>query len=749
MHPPAETITRLLRYKPASRLGRFVYRTSAVLLLLLGLGRVFKEFRGLSIVLAVFLGFILLIVLLFMALRTANRKLLWKVRNRLILTYLLMGLAPVVLFGTITGIAGYVFAGQYATNSAISVLDETERRVQDEANTIAVYMSSHPPSTQGKITMPGDYSPGQAKISLAYLDRGVWRALPFATAGQKATPSPFADHLAPAWLQHKFDGTISVDGKLYLCSLAVVSSRTSTTSVLGSIPVEKETLDSIAAGLGRIMVMPGFTINRTGAEDVDIETGPAQTTDQSVADVAPILRPEGIPEPRANSAATRNAAPSEKGERASSSELTSDSSRERAKEPKSEAKQSQIIGIRSTNFNTVTGGSVPPSDRLLDLKVLFSAPIPVISWANGDIVPAILGVVSRPTLLYTRLFATSVNTGSLVRIGLIVIAILFALLELFSLVMAVQLSRTITDSVAELYKGTTEIDGGNLAYRVNVQRSDQLGALSHSFNAMAASIEDLLVQQRERDRLLNELMIAQEVQKNLFPASPIQVGNLVVHALCMPARTVSGDYYDYIRWDEQRLCIALGDISGKGISAALLMASLSSAVRAFTLGSGDGHKDAPSPASLLNCLNRHLYRSTTPEKYATLFLAFFDSTSHTLTYSNGGHLPPLILSKDGTVRRLECGGSVVGLLDNLQYEEATVELSDGDLIVVYSDGLTEPERGDEEFGEDRLRSFVEMNESKGLDLLTSETIGAVKQWIGDSEQPDDMTILLARFNQAL
>jgi len=214
----------------------------------------------------------------------------------------------------------------------------------------------------------------------------------------------------------------------------------------------------------------------------------------------------------------------------------------------------------------------------------------------------------------------------------------------------------------------------------------------------------------------------------------------------MPARTVSGDYYDYIRWDDQRLCIALGDISGKGISAALLMASLSSAVRAFTLGSGDGNKDAPSPASLLNCLNRHLYRSTTPEKYATLFLAFFDSTSHTLTYSNGGHLPPLILSKDGTVRRLECGGSVVGLLDNLQYEEATVELSDGDLIVVYSDGMTEPERGDEEFGEDRLRSFVEANESKGLDLLASETIGAVKQWIGDSEQPDDMTILLARYN---
>ncbi len=725
-------LKKIIGYKPTSRLGRFVYRLVLVMIVLLLLGEILKPFHALSLVLDAFLGFIVLIVLLFMGVRVLNQRLLWKVRNRLILTYLLMGLAPVVLFGTITGIAAYTFAGQYATNSAITVLADTERRVQDEAGTVAIYLNAHGMPTHGNIPIAGDFGPGQSNISLAYLDSGMWRAIPVELVGAKKV-SPFANRPAPAWMQQHFDGAMSLDGHLYLCSLVVIPNGKTTTTVLGSLPIERETLDSVATGLGRILVSSVKVISTSDGQDVTLPPNVGPASDQAVGEVAPILRPEGAQQlhmhrsgPRRGGQESSTAA--EKGNPATAIE--------------------RLAAIRNApdDFERVYGGRVPPSDRLFDVSIKFSAPLPVISWESGDVIPAVIGVVSRPTVLYTRLFATSVMTGSIVRIGLIVISILFALLELFSLFMAVQLSRTITESVYGLYQGTTEIDRGNLAHRIHVKQKDQLGALSQSFNSMAASIQDLLVQQREKDRMLNELMIAQEVQKNLFPASPIHAGNLEVHALCMPARTVSGDYYDYIAWDDQRLCIALGDISGKGISAALLMASLNSAVRAFTLGSGDGLSKVPSPAGLLTCLNRHLYRSTTPEKYATLFIAVFDSSANTLTYSNGGHLPPLVLSKDGTVQRLECGGAVVGLLDGLHYQEATIQLRQGDLLVVYSDGLTEPERGDDEFGEDRLRDFVRANEAKSLAELALESIGEVKQWIGNAEQPDDMTILLARCN---
>ena len=155
--------------------------------------------------------------------------------------------------------------------------------------------------------------------------------------------------------------------------------------------------------------------------------------------------------------------------------------------------------------------------------------------------------------------------------------------------MAAGLSRTITRSVAELYRGTREIDHGNFEHRIVIKRKDQLGALAHSFNGMTASIVDLMAQQREKERLLSELSIAREVQANLFPHSPVALPGFEIHAVCQPARTVSGDYFDFIVGRHGNdLCLALGDISGKGISAALLMASLHSAVRAFGLSTTDG-----------------------------------------------------------------------------------------------------------------------------------------------------------------
>ena len=282
---------------------------------------------------------------------------------------------------------------------------------------------------------------------------------------------------------------------------------------------------------------------------------------------------------------------------------------------------------------------------------------------------------------------------------------------------------------------------------------------------MTASIEKLMLEQREKQRLENELAIAQEVQDQLFPRQTAGLESLDVHGFCRPARTVSGDYYDFLSASSHKLILAVGDISGKGISAALLMATIHSAVRAYSVenlpqmrepvavgavaGAGRVMATWPegievSPGALLGLLNHQLFESTPPEKYATLFVGIYDGRSRTLTYSNGGHLPPILIGKDGTVRRLEAGGTVVGLFDGMTYEEDSVEMVPGEVFLAYSDGVTEPENDFGEFGEQRLIELVRENRNLPLPQISQIVTMAVDDWIGDKEQPDDVTLVLAR-----
>jgi sigma-B regulation protein RsbU (phosphoserine phosphatase) len=287
---------------------------------------------------------------------------------------------------------------------------------------------------------------------------------------------------------------------------------------------------------------------------------------------------------------------------------------------------------------------------------------------------------------------------------------------------------------------------------------------------MTTSIENLVLEQKEKQRLEGELAIAQEVQAQLYPKLITQLDTLEVHGFCLPARTVSGDYYDFLALGSDKLMLAVGDISGKGISAALLMATIHSAIRAYSIedvsllremaprepaaigaigGSGlmlasESRGADASPAMLLTLLNHQLYESTPAAKYATLFLGIYDGDTRRLTYANGGHLQPILISDDGSSQLLDCGGTVVGLFDNLTFPEATIQLRPGDLLVTYSDGVTEPENDYGEFGEDRLIQLVSQNRNLPLERITEIVTAAVQDWIGDNEQPDDITLVLAR-----
>ena len=262
------------------------------------------------------------------------------------------------------------------------------------------------------------------------------------------------------------------------------------------------------------------------------------------------------------------------------------------------------------------------------------------------------------------------------------------------------LTRTITGAVHDLYEGTTRIARGDFGYRIPVKGKDQLAALSTSFNNMTTQLQSLVKVAKEKERLQSEVEIASEVQNQLFPRSAPPMRTIELFGACHPARTVSGDYYDYLCLPSGNLALAIGDVAGKGISAALLMASIQSIMRTQLAAGGDsGHF---STSRLVAQLNRQLYASTAPEKYATFFFGVYDESSRLLTYTNAGHLPPLLLHEGG-LSLLEVTGTVVGLFPSMVYQEQSIRIERGDLLIAYTDGITEPENDyGEEFGADRL-----------------------------------------------
>jgi phosphoserine phosphatase RsbU/P len=428
---------------------------------------------------------------------------------------------------------------------------------------------------------------------------------------------------------------------------------------------------------------------------------------------------------------------------------------------------SQTTVNRNTGLRpTFTAGALREATGTTDRQITFGTPLNVVDWHSGEKkAGALLGVQTRPSLLYARLFGTLGDFVEGLESILLFIAIFFALIEVFALFTGTRLTRSVTKAIAQLYDATRHINRGDFSHRIPVQSNDQLAALATSFNSMTASLEELIEEQKQKQRLENELAIAQEVQAQLFPRETSELESLEVHGFCRPARTVSGDYYDFLTMSSDRMLLAMGDISGKGISAALLMATIHSAVRAYSMegmpilresvavGTATGAgmmlgTSLPgvetSPGALLALLNHQLYASTPSEKYATLFLGTYDGRQRTLTYSNGGHLPPIIMSEDGSIRRLEVGGTVVGLFDNMSYQEASVQLRRGEMFIAYSDGVTEPENDFGEFGEDRLIALLRENRDLPLARISEIVTGAVDDWIGAHEQPDDVTLVLAR-----
>ncbi len=649
-----------------------------------------------------FLSGLALVLFAIAGYRRLRVKLLWRLRNRLIVTYVFIGVIPVFLLVMISLITLYLFAGQFASFAVTSNIT-THLRGMEAANRAIAHHLATQVADHGSLDAEilGRTRPHRPEWSRRQVCAWYGNQKPAYCSG----PDGAAGFDSPAFVNGDFGDLVSDHGKLCLRTQTVLTagpqsqSQSQPLRVISSEPLDKTFVEQIARDLGRIAVY-------------------------------------GIESPVANS--------------------------------------TPFLGFADEKpmAQSFSAGTMPPAANALDRAITLRIPLEVVDWATGARRPvgAIAEVETRYSMLFATLFGARADYAKGLETILSLIAIVFAIVVVLALFVGTKLTRSITSAVGQLYEGTTYVNRADFSHRITVQSTDQLATLANSFNSMTTSIEKLVQEQKEKQRLEGELAIAQEVQAQLYPKLITQLDTLEVHGFCRPARTVSGDYYDFVSLNSDRLMLAVGDISGKGISAALLMATIYSAVRAYSIedvpvlreaatvsagadraavGSGlmlasESRGADASPATLLALLNHQLYESTPAAKYATLFLAIYDGATRRLTYANGGHLQPILISEDGAAQRLSCGGTVVGLFDNLSFPEATVQLRPGDLLVTYTDGVTEPENDYGEFGEERLIELVRANRHSPLERITEIVAGAVTDWIGEAEQPDDVTLVLAR-----
>ncbi len=245
----------------------------------------------------------------------------------------------------------------------------------------------------------------------------------------------------------------------------------------------------------------------------------------------------------------------------------------------------------------------------------------------------------------------------------------------------------------------------------------------------------------EQEKVLRDLALAAEVQKRLLPRQGLETTVASLTGLNLPARSVGGDYYDFLDLGSDHTGIALADVAGKGIPAALIMSVVQASLRVIS-----SERDLTLP-QLAAKMNYFLYRSTGPNSYATFFYAQLDQQTRELRYVNAGHNAPYLLRNGGdrTVEELTTGGTIIGMFPQTRYEEGTLALHAGDVLIVFSDGVTEAlNPADEEFGEERLKEVLRAVAALPVEEMSAQIALELKKWIQDAAQYDDLTFVLMK-----
>ncbi len=419
-----------------------------------------------------------------------------------------------------------------------------------------------------------------------------------------------------------------------------------------------------------------------------------------------------------------------------------------------ESPDKPVVALGKSGNDTSSGGGL---STLFRKSVIF---LDYRDWDTGAAGRVSIALSYRPSELYRQLSGAQQlvlggrTLGEWAIVTLLVIAVLFLTIEIVALSMGLALARSITSSIHELFMGTERVRQGDFAHRIDIYTNDQLGELAGSFNQMTGSIEGLLQTAAEKKRLEEELRIARAIQMSLLPRGPLDVPGLAITALCVPAREVGGDYYDFFRLPGDRLGVLIADVSGKGTSAALYMAELKGLVLALS-------QRYDSPRGLLLEVNRIISEHLDSRSFITITYAVIDVVERVMTFCRAGHTPLIFLPgpspADPLVRILTPNGMVLGLriegaaekFEEL-LEEERVDLSPGDVIVLYTDGITEAMNVENDlFGESRLSRIVEEHGHLDSGELRERILREIEAFVGGADQHDDMTMILLKVERPL
>ncbi len=379
-----------------------------------------------------------------------------------------------------------------------------------------------------------------------------------------------------------------------------------------------------------------------------------------------------------------------------------------------------------------------PERAALDIPISFPTLISSLSWGEETGFEDSDSIMLVQTSLYS-VFGVLFSGEHLVnRVYIAVFAILagfFGMILMLVALIGFGLAGGITRSIAKIRKGTQQIRNGDLNANIQLKTRDELGELAGSFNLMTADLKEMLEEVKEKERLEGELEAAKAIQMKLLPEKVPCIAGFDIAATSLPAKQVGGDYYDFIELPENKLGFAVGDVSGKGMPAALLMANLQASLRTLA------QSNLPLEV-LVGRLNTALHDNTSPEMFATFFFASLNSDQNRLSYVNAGHNFP-ILCGNGRLEQLSEGGLLLGVVPECRYASGCVTLEPGEIIVLYSDGITEATNGDdEEYGEERFIRLLQNQCNLSADDILNVVMEEVKSYCGAPQ--DDMTLLVIK-----
>ena len=639
-----------------------------------------------SIALVAALGYLLVRLLTLL-----QQRFLWRVRRKLVLSYVLIGFVPIALFG----VSVVVFGALLLYTASSSLVQRSFADVMEDADELAA-MSA--------IDLRGRAAPAEMRVVLSRRLEAVRERYPgasIAVAGKQAGRARVAaagpwrhasgDPGLPDWLDDDPDpgGFVLTRGRSGWLVVARGVRRFEedglTYAVVADLPVAGDVILRMQASSG--VTLTDFNVIEAADE---ADAGPA--------------------------GAGRVAAASFDGGRVSF--------------------------------------GAPPLDVASALETPLWAHVDLLDWSSGRRGRGRVGF-RVPFAVFSRQLAQEVDgtlvTSFLLVLGLL--GTMFLIIEGAALVLCFALARSITGAVHELFTGTERVQAGDLAHRIRVDTEDQLGELAESFNAMTGSISDLLTQAEEKRRLEEELRIARDIQMSLLPEGPASVPGLAVAAACRPAREVGGDYFDFIRLDEHRLGVLVADVSGKGTSAAFYMAELKGVVLSLSRFHQSPRELLIEVNRILSAaLDGRTFITMT---YAVVDLAARRLTYARAGHTPLIHVPSAadgsrttrVLAPDGLIVGLQIDGVEEKFAELL--EESAFPIEAGDLVALFTDGVTEAmNEASDLFGEERLSRTLTERIDLAPDDLKQRILGDVEAFAGAAEQHDDMTIVLLRVGDA-